>query len=225
MVSGLGRDQVLGIPVVSSCMAPPSITDIEEGVPIVARAPARPTSASKGARARDRGVFCYPSTHNSLSRQTFRSPLSRVASKPENVGVTHEHRLVVRGGSSTTSGAAGRVRQGNDGDIHGHTGPASSKLTGPVRAVAIPVAVRYIRLVQVAVLLLLLLAAAGAMLLLLLAVGAALLLLLLAVGAALLLLVAVGAALLLLLVAVGAALLLLAADGRGAALHLTESVD
>ena len=103
-------------------------------------------NASKGARARDRGVFCYPSTHNSLSRQTFRSPqLSRVASKPENVGVTHEHRRVVGGGSSTTSGAAGLVRQGNDGDIHGRTGPASSKLTGPVRAVAIPVAVRYIR--------------------------------------------------------------------------------
>eukprot|EP00731_Ephydatia_muelleri_P001861 Em0001g1861a len=98
-------------------------------------------NASKGARARDRGVFCYPSTHNSLSRQTFRSPqLSRVASKPENVGVTHEHRRVVGGGSSTTSGAAGLVRQGNDGDIHGRTGPASSKLTGPVRAVAIPVA-------------------------------------------------------------------------------------
>ena len=53
-----------------------------------------------------------------------------------------------------------------------------------------------------------------------------LLLLLLAVGAALLLLLlAVGAALLLLLVAVGAALLLLAADGRGAALHLTESIE
>ena len=119
---------MLGIPVVSSCMAPPSIyrTAIGEGVPIVARAPARPTS---GARARDRGVFCDPLTHNSLSRQTFRSPqLSRVASKPENVGVTHEHRLVVGGGSSTTSGAAGLVRQGNDGDIHGRTGPASSKL-------------------------------------------------------------------------------------------------
>ena len=87
MVSGLGRDQVLGIPVVSSCMAPPSITDIEEGVPIVARAPARPMSASKGARARDRGVFCYPSTHNSLSRQTFRSPqLSRVAQQAGECG-------------------------------------------------------------------------------------------------------------------------------------------
>ena len=41
----------------------------------------------------------------------------------------------------------------------------------------------------------------------------------------LLLLLAVGAALLLLLVAVGAALLLLAADDRGAALHLTESIE
>ena len=39
------------------------------------------------------------------------------------------------------------------------------------------------------------------------------------------LLVAVGAALLLLLLAVGAALLLLAADGRGAALHLKESIE
>ena len=64
--------------------------------------------------------------------------------------------------------------------------------------------------------------------LLLLAVGAALLLL--AVGAALLLL-AVGAALLLLavgaplLLAVGVALLLLVADGRGAALHLTKSIE
>ena len=38
--SGLGRDQGLGIPVVSSCMAPPSITAIGEGVLIVARAPA-----------------------------------------------------------------------------------------------------------------------------------------------------------------------------------------
>ena len=49
------------------------------------------------------------------------------------------------------------------------------------------------------------------------------LLLLLAMGTAVLLLLAVGAALLLL--AVGAALLLLAADGRGAALHLTESIE
>ncbi|KAL5491686.1 hypothetical protein EMCRGX_G017018 [Ephydatia muelleri] len=144
----------------------------------------------------------------------------------------------------------------------------------------VPILVPVVGLVQVAVLLLLLLAAAGAVLqlLLLVAVGAALLLLLVAVGAALLvavgaalllllvavgaaLLVAVGAALLLLLVAmgaalllllvamgaalllllvamgaalllllllllvVGAALLLLAADGRGAALHLTESIE
>ena len=50
-----------------------------------------------------------------------------------------------------------------------------------------------------------------------------LLLLLLAVWAALLLLVAVRAALL--LVVVGAALLLLVADGRGATLHLTESIE
>ena len=57
------------------------------------------------------------------------------------------------------------------------------------------------------------------------AVGAALLLLLLllvAVRAALLLVVVRAA---LLLVAVGAALLLLAANGRGAALHLTESIE
>ena len=40
ILSGLGRDQGLGIPVVSSCMAPPSITAIREGVLIVARAPA-----------------------------------------------------------------------------------------------------------------------------------------------------------------------------------------
>ncbi|KAL5470900.1 hypothetical protein EMCRGX_G028954 [Ephydatia muelleri] len=124
---------------------------------------------------------------------------------------------------------------------------------GAMRVVVVLVPV--VGLVQVAVLLLLLLAAAGAVLqlllvgvgsallqlllavgaalLLLLAVGAALLLLLavgaallllLAVGAALLLLLAVGAALLLLL-AVGAALLLLAVDGRGAALHLTESIE
>ena len=39
------RDQVLGIPVVSSCMAPPSITAIGEGVLIVARAPAGLTHA------------------------------------------------------------------------------------------------------------------------------------------------------------------------------------
>ncbi|KAL5516909.1 hypothetical protein EMCRGX_G002353 [Ephydatia muelleri] len=91
--------------------------------------------------------------------------------------------------------------------------------------------------VGAALLLLLLLVAVRAALLLLLllvAVRAALLLLLVEVGAALLL-VAVGAALLLLLVvavraallllAVGAALLLLAANGRGAALHLTESIE
>ncbi|KAL5469131.1 hypothetical protein EMCRGX_G030336 [Ephydatia muelleri] len=77
----------------------------------------------------------------------------------------------------------------------------------------VPILVLVVGLVQVAVLqLLLLLAAAGAVLLLLLAVGAALLLLLVAVGAALLLLVA-------------AALLLLVADGRGAALHLTKSIE
>eukprot|EP00731_Ephydatia_muelleri_P032513 Em0024g57a len=58
----------------------------------------------------------------------------------------------------------------------------------------VPILVPVVGLVQVAVLLLLLLAAAGAMLLLL-------------------------------LVAVGAALLLLAADCRGAALHLTESIE
>ena len=98
----------------------------------------------------------------------------------------------------------------------------------------VPILVPVVGLVQVAVLLLLLLAAAGAVLkllsLLLVAVGAALLLV--AVGAALLLLVAVGAALLLvaagaalLLVAAGAALLLLGTDGRGAALHLTESIE
>ena len=57
--------------------------------------------------------------------------------------------------------------------------------------------------------------------LLLLVVGLALLLLL--VRAALLLL-AMGTAVLL-LVAVGVALLLLAADGRGAALHQTESIE
>eukprot|EP00731_Ephydatia_muelleri_P007959 Em0004g297a len=80
----------------------------------------------------------------------------------------------------------------------------------------VPILVPVVGLVQVAVLLLLLLAAAGAML--------QLLLLLAAVGAALLLLLAVGGAVLLLLV-VGAALLLLTADGRGAALHLTESIE
>ena len=72
----------------------------------------------------------------------------------------------------------------------------------------VPVLVPVVGLVQVAVLLRLLQAAAGAVL--------QLLLLLVAVGAALLLL---------LLVAVGAALLLLAAEGRGAALHLTESIE
>ena len=45
ILSGLGRDQGLGIPVVSSCMAPPSITAIGEGVLIVARAPAGLTHA------------------------------------------------------------------------------------------------------------------------------------------------------------------------------------
>ena len=64
----------------------------------------------------------------------------------------------------------------------------------------VPILVPVVGLVQVAVLLLLLLAAAGAVLQLLLL-------------------------LLLLLVAVGAALLLLAADGRGAVLHLTESIE
>ena len=94
---------------------------------------------------------------------------------------------------------------------------AGEVVVGALVSILVPV----VGLVQVAVLLLLLLAAAGAMLqllLLLLAVGAALLL---AVGAALLLV----ALLLLLVVAVGAALLLLAADGRGAALHLTESIE
>ena len=97
---------------------------------------------------------------------------------------------------------------------------AGEVVVGALVSILVPV----VGLVQVAVLLLLLLAAAGAMLqllLLLLAVGAALLL---AVGAALLLLLLV-ALLLLLVVAVGAALLLLAADGRGAALHLTESIE
>ncbi|KAL5509594.1 hypothetical protein EMCRGX_G004988 [Ephydatia muelleri] len=89
------------------------------------------------------------------------------------------------------------------------------------------------RVVVGALVLLLLLLAVGAALLLvavraallLVAVGAALLLLLLLVVAvrAALLLVAVRAALL--LVAMGAALLLLAANGRGAALHLTESIE
>ena len=60
----------------------------------------------------------------------------------------------------------------------------------------VPMLVPVVGLVQVAELLLLLLAAAGAALLLLL-----------------------------LLLAVGAALLLLAADGRGAALHQTESIE
>ena len=67
----------------------------------------------------------------------------------------------------------------------------------------------------------------AALLLLLVAMGAALLLVAVGEALLLLLLVAVGAALLLLLlVAVGAALLLLlVADGRGAALHLTESIE
>ena len=97
---------------------------------------------------------------------------------------------------------------------------AATVATGEVVVEAlVPMLVPVVGLVQVAVLLLLLLAAAGAvlqLLLLLLAVGAALLLLLLvAVGAAVLLLLAMGAAVLLLLVA----------DGRGAALHLTESIE
>ena len=94
---------------------------------------------------------------------------------------------------------------------------AATVATGEVVVEAlVPMLVPVVGLVQVAVLLL---AAAGAvlqLLLLLLAVGAALLLLLLvAVGAAVLLLLAMGAAVLLLLVA----------DGRGAALHLTESIE
>eukprot|EP00731_Ephydatia_muelleri_P012852 Em0007g162a len=84
-------------------------------------------------------------------------------------------------------------------------GAAGEVVVGTLASILL---VPVVGLVQVAMLLPLLVAAA--LLLLLVAVGAALLLLLVAVGAALLLLlVAVGAALLLLLVAVGAALLLL----------------
>eukprot|EP00731_Ephydatia_muelleri_P039196 Em1203g2a len=83
----------------------------------------------------DAGVFCYSSTHerptrdcNSLSRQTFRSPgLPAIkAVKPGECGRDSEHHLVV-GPQRPVKLLVWSGKLGNDGDMHGRTGPASSR--------------------------------------------------------------------------------------------------
>ncbi|KAL5516668.1 hypothetical protein EMCRGX_G002062 [Ephydatia muelleri] len=81
------------------------------------------------------GVSCYSSTHerptrdcNSLSRQTFRSPgLPAIkAVKPGECGRDSEHHLVV-GPQRPVKLLVWSGKLGNDGDMHGRTGPASSR--------------------------------------------------------------------------------------------------